>query len=374
VPVALVQLRRLAVAAQAYGAAEHGDEDDVEAVVKHLSAVQLDPIAVVARSERTVIGARTGSFARDAIGSLLARGRLFEYWAHEASLLPVDAYPLVRWRMTEPVRWATLERALSEHPGAVDEVLTRLRAEGPLPLRAFAGRRTEGGWKLERDILGALWHRGEVAIAGRSSDQRVFDLAERVLSREVLEAPPLGETELLRALALRAVRARGVLTEAAIREHWRLKGGRSRLQPHLDALVAEGELRELAVEDGGPPVYVTPDAELDAEPADIAVLLSPFDNLLWDRPLAERLFGFQHVIEIYKRAPERRYGYYVLPLLWRDRLVARADLKRDRKAEALAVLAFHREPGLRASRALEGAFEQALTRLARVVGAASITR
>jgi uncharacterized protein YcaQ len=370
VGVTIEQLRRVAVAAQGYAAADGGGEAEVEAVVQRLSAVQLDPIAVVARSERTVIGSRAGAFPREAISSLLARGRLFEYWAHEACLLPIDVYPLVRWRMDEPARWASLQRALDDHPAAVEAVLERLRADGPLPLRAFEGTRTEGGWKLERDILGALWHRGDVVIAGRSSDQRVFDLPERVLAREVLAAPPPEEPELLRALALRAVRARGVLTEAAIREHWRLKGGRSRLEPHLDALVAEGALLELEVEDGGAPVYVEPDADLDTEPTDVAVLLSPFDNLLWDRPLTERLFGFQHVIEIYKRAPDRRYGYYVLPLLWRDRLVARADLKRDRKAGALQVLAFHREPGVRPSRTLDAAFEQALARLGRV---ASIT-
>jgi uncharacterized protein len=370
VGIAVEKLRRLAVAAQGYAARESGGEDDVEAVVQRLSAVQLDPIAVVARSERTVIGARVGDFPREAISSLLAQGRLFEYWAHEACLLPVDAYPLVRWRMAEPARWASLQRALSEHRAEVEEVLDRLRAEGPLPLRAFEGRRTEGGWKLERDILGGLWHRGAVAIAGRASDERVFDLAERVLPPEVREASPLAEPELLRALALRAVRARGVLTEAAIREHWRLKGGRSRLQPHLDALVGEGTLRELDVEDGGAPVYVEPAAVIGAEPADVAVLVSPFDNLLWDRPLTERLFGFQHVIEIYKRAPERRYGYYVLPLLWRDRLVARADLKTDRKTGVVQVLSFHRELGVRESRALDAAFEQALARLARI---ASIT-
>ena len=374
--VAVGALRRLAVGAQGFtprlGTA---GEDDVETTIRRLSAVQLDPVAVVTRSHRIVIASRAGAYPEDAVGALLARGRIFEYWAHERCLLPIDAYPLVRDRMHGPARWPNYDRALREHPEIVQHVRERLRSEGALPSRAFEGERApDRPWKPAAGVLDALWDVGELAIAGRSGGERVYDLAERVIPREWLEAPVRSEAELLRELAVRAIRARGVLTEAAIREHWRLRGGRQRLQPQLDLLAGEGVLRALDVEDDGPPVYVDATADLDGEAGRPAVLLSPFDNLLWDRPLVERLFGFSHLIEIYKRAPERRYGYYVLPLLWGDRLVGRADLKADRRPGVLRVLAFHREPGVRPSKALDAAFERALGRVAAIAGVASIQR
>jgi uncharacterized protein YcaQ len=161
------------------------------------------------------------------------------------------------------------------------------------------------------------------------------------------------------------VRARGALTEPAIREHWRLKGGRARLHHHVLALVDEGLLREVHLDDGGAPLYLDAEAELDGDPAP-PVLLCPFDNLLWDRPLLERLFGFRHVIEVYKRGHERLYGYYVLPLLAGDRIVGRADLKADRAAGVLQVRRFHPEPGARGN--VGAKLERAATRLARVLG------
>jgi uncharacterized protein YcaQ len=283
--------------------------------------------------------------------------------------------------MREGARWRNYEEALRRWAEVAELVIERLEKEGPLPSRSFEGGRAYGpafdaasGVKPASVVLAALLDRGVLVSAGRASGQRVYDLAERVLPPAVLQAPEPPEPELLREVSLRAVRSRGALTEAAIREHWRLKGGRARLQPQLEALAAAGELRELAVDDGGPPVYVDASADLHAEPGRAALLLSPFDNLLWDRALTRRLFGFDHIIEIYKPARDRRYGYYVLPLLWRDRIVGRADLKSDRRAGELRVLAFHREPGVRASARLDDALEQALARLAELAGLASIRR
>jgi uncharacterized protein YcaQ len=161
------------------------------------------------------------------------------------------------------------------------------------------------------------------------------------------------------------VRARGALTEAAIREHWRLKGGKARLHHHLLALVDEGLLREVHVDDGGAPFYVCADTELggDASPP---VLVCPFDNLVWDRPLLERVFGFRHVIEVYKREHERTYGYYVLPLLAGDRFLGRADLKADRAEGVLRVRRFTPEPRVRGN--VLDKLERAAKRLARTIG------
>jgi uncharacterized protein YcaQ len=224
-------------------------------------------------------------------------------------------------------------------------------------------------WKPAKMVLEALWDRGVLVIAGRQSFQRRYDLAERVIPGHILGAATPSETETLRELALRAVAARGALTEAAIREHWRLRGGRTRLQPHLDALVADRRLRTVAADDGGAPFYVLAEDDLDGAPA-APTLVCPFDNLVWDRPLLERLFGFKHIIEVYKREHERAYGYYVLPLLAGDRFIGRADLKADRAAGVLRVRRFTPEPRVRGDVAAK--LEKAAARLARTLGLAGV--
>jgi len=193
----------------------------------------------------------------------------------------------------------------------------------------------------------------------------------------VLDAPVPDEATRLRELVRRAVLARGALTDSGVANHWwhlRGRAGAAQIKPAADELVAAGVLERLAVEDGGASVLLPAGAALDPPRPSAAVLLSPFDNLLWDRRFVRRVFGFDHVIEIYKRAPERRYGYYVLPFLWRDRIVGRADLKSDRDEGALLVKAFHLEPGVSRSAALDEAFSQALDRLRRTVGLERVAR
>jgi hypothetical protein len=165
-----------------------------------------------------------------------------------------------------------------------------------------------------------------------------------------------------------------VLTEAGIVEHWRLRGGTARIRPHVDALVREGVLERVRVDDDGPDALVQAGADLDPPRPTAAALLSPFDNLFWDRKLAQRILDFEHVIEVYKPAPQRQFGYYVLPFLWRDRIVGRADLKSERREGALVVKALHLERGVRRSGALDDAFERALDRLRRTIGLEHVRR
>jgi uncharacterized protein YcaQ len=226
-------------------------------------------------------------------------------------------------------------------------------------------------WKPAKVVLEALHSAGRLTIAGRDGFQRLYDLPERVLPAEVVGGAVPTDDEYVRWATLRGVEARGALTEAAVAEMWRLKGGVARIRPHADALVAEGALRRLAVEDGKADVLVPADVEPGgAVPP--ALLLSPFDNLVWDRAYLKRVFAFEHTIEIYKREHERVYGYYVLPLLRRDRLVGRADLKHDRAEGVLRLKAFHPEPGARGD--LDATLDAALLRLARVVGAQAVSR
>jgi uncharacterized protein len=364
----LAQIRRTIVAAQGFASRyRRAEEADVETAIRGLSAVQLDSISTVDRAHRLTLSSRIGAFDPEAVPELLRTGRIFEYWAHEASLLAVELWPHFRTVMEGRGHWGSHDRAFRDHADLIEPVLERIRAEGPLGSRDFEGNGGGGmwNWKPAKMVLEGLWDRGQLVIAGRRSFQRLYDLTERVIPKPVLEAPTPAEDETLRTFALLAVRARGALTEAAIREHWRLKGGKALLHHHLLALVAEGRLREVQVDDGGAPFYVDAERELGGA-AGPPVLVSPFDNIVWDRPLLERVFGFRHVIEVYKREHERVYGYYVLPLLAGDRFIGRADLKADRVEGVLHVKRFTPEPRARGN--LLDKLERAAHRLARTIG------
>jgi uncharacterized protein len=373
--VSLAEIRRRVVGAQGYATrARNGKADDVLDAIRRLACVQLDSISTVERSHRIALGARIGAYPEQAVATLMRDGRVFEYWAHEACLIPVEDFRMYRWRMAQyaaehPWRGNVFER----EPELTARVLAEIGERGPLASRDFEGSGPGGmwNWKPAKVVLEALHSAGRLVIAGRQNFQRLYDLPERVLPPEALQGEPPTEDEYVRWATLRAVRARGALSEAAVAEMFRLAGGAARIRPHADALVEEGAIERLDVEDGKAPVLVPAGAEPDG-PLPAAVLLSPFDNLVWDRAYLERVFGFRHVIEVYKREHERVYGYYVLPLLRRDRLVGRADLKHDRGEGVLRLKAFHPEPGVRAN--LDDALDGALARLARVIGAATVSR
>jgi uncharacterized protein YcaQ len=374
--ISLAQLRRYVVAHQGFATrARTARARDVLETVRRLGAVQLDSISAVDRAHRLTIGSRTGGYERGIDSRLLGQGKVFEYWAHEACILPIEDFPLFKRRMLHLSERHWWGRNHDHDPEVKERVLEALRVHGALPTRFFEGGGGGGmwNWKPEKRILEDLFAAGEVVVAGRDGFQRLYALPEHVIPRAQLDAPVPSEDEFVRGYALRAVRGRGALTEAGIVEHCRFKGGVKVIRPHIDRLVADGLLRREHVADGGAPVVVPADAELDGAAA-AGVLLCPFDNLMWDRPFLERVFGFRHLIEVYKRADERQYGYYVLPFLYGDRLVGRADLKADRAKGVLHVKAFHLEPGVRRSKALESAFDRALVRLAHIVGTATIRR
>ena len=252
------------------------------------------------------------------------------------------------------------------------------REEGALPVRAFEGRSEPmWGWKPEKRALRASLR------GGRARDRRTAGLPARLRparardpGRASRRAGAVRWTSSAAATRCARSQGRGALTESGIAEHCRFKGGVKEIRPHVDALVADGLVERVEVDDGGPPVVVPAGAELDGAPSG-AVLLCPFDNLMWDRPFLTRLFGFEHLIEVYKREPERVYGYYVLPLLVGDRFVGRADLKADRARGRAAREALHAGAGrappprrpARAGRDAAGALARArvgrsLTRLA----------
>jgi uncharacterized protein len=396
--ISLERLRRYLVAHQGYATRfRRSRTADVEATIRRLHAVQLDSISTVDRAHRLTLTSRIGAYPEATVSGLLAGGRIFEYWAHEACLVPIEDYPLFKRRMEHLRERHWWGRRHDHDPKVKKRVLDALRERGPLPTRHFEGgsgvgstepqsggagsagasAASTGGmwnWKPEKRILEDLFAAGEVVVAGRENFQRLYALPEHVIPPEQLGAAAPSEEEFVRGYALRAVRARGALTESGIAEHCRFAGGIKAMRPVVDELERDGLVRRVAVDDGGPAVVVPAGAALDGAAPKGGVLLCPFDNMLWDRPFVERVFGFRHVIEVYKPAPQRAYGYYVLPFLYGDRLVGRTDLKAERADGVLRVRAFHLEPKVRRSVALETALERTLERLARVLGLERVER
>ncbi|HEV7640734.1 MAG TPA: crosslink repair DNA glycosylase YcaQ family protein, partial [Gaiellaceae bacterium] len=263
--VSVAAIRRLVVGSQGFGARfRRAGESEVESAIRRLTAVQLDSISTVDRAHRLTLTSRVGAFPEEIVARLLRDGRVFEYWAHEASILPIELWPHFRHVMDGGGRWGIHDTALRTHADLVEPILERIRTEGPLGSRDFegAGRGGMWNWKPAKMVLDALWDSGVLVIGERRNFQRSYELAERVIPKRWLEAPVPSAAETLQVWALLAVGARGALTEPAIREHWRLKGGRARLQPQLDALVADGRLRKVEADDGGLPFYVLPGVEL----------------------------------------------------------------------------------------------------------------
>jgi uncharacterized protein len=370
--ISVAELRARLVRAQGYASrARTGASQDVLQTVRRLACVQLDSISTVERSHRLALGARVGAYPEPSVAQLMREGKIFEYWAHEACLIPIEDFPMHRWRMQELATshpWRG--DVLAKEPELTKHVLAEIAEKGPLPSRHFEGKGSGGmwNWKPAKVVLEALHSAGRLVIAGRENFQRLYELPERVLPPEALAGKPPARDEFVRWATLRGVEARGALTEKAVAEMWRLQGGVAGIRPHADYWIERGRLRRLEVADGGAPVLVPAGEPSGTLPP--AVLLSPFDNLLWDRAQLERVFGFRHVIEVYKREHERVYGYYVLPLLRRDRIVGRVDLKHERAERRLRVKAFHPEPGVRGN--LDDCLAAALGRLARLLGVEAI--
>lgn len=275
---------------------------------------------------------------------------MFEYWAHEASLLPLDLHPLLRWRMARAERgeagWKGTREFARERRAEAEPVLERIRQEGPLAASDFVDGKSRSGWwewGPTKRALEWLFYAGHVTTATRRGGfERVYDLPERVIPRSILALPTPDEADAQRMLIERAARALGVATEPELRDYFRLTPADTRAA--VAALVEEGVLIAANVSGWARPAYVHCDARWPRKIAGRA-LLAPFDPLIWERSRTERLFAFRYRIEIYTPADKRTHGYYVLPFLLGDRLVARVDLKADRQAGVLIVQAVHLEDG-----------------------------
>jgi uncharacterized protein len=322
-----------------------------QAVVERFGYLQLDTVSIAgARSHALVLLSRLDGLDPALGEALLVPGApLFEYWGHEVSWIPLDLYPafeLRRQRFRHHPWWGDV---VGEHPRLARDLLARIRDEGPLRSLDMEGEGSRGWWNLKaaRRVAAALWSSGELAIRERRAFQRTFDLTERVIPAALRERP-LAEPEALEVLLLRGLDGHGWATTGTLAATWRLRNQGAAVAAALRRLDERGEVLACAlVEEGGRRTagWIRPrDRELAAAlatvrpRADRGVLLSPFDPLLWDRGRVERLFGFHQVLEIFKRSGNRQYGYYCLPVLAGERLVARVDLKAERRAGRLRVL------------------------------------
>jgi hypothetical protein len=363
-----LEARRIALAAQ--GFPRHGATPGVRqlrALARRLRVFQIDPINVLVRSQYLPAFSRLGPYPRPALDALAyQRGELFEYVGHEWSLLPVDLHPLFRWRMhafaADP-RWV---RHLP--PGYPDEVVAEVAERGPLaPNQLSAPGRRVGRFQGApgKQALTWLTQSGRLAVAGRRGGQPVYDLTERVIPATVLAAPTPDRDDARRDLLAIAAQALGVATAKDLAVYF-LVGlgvagfsertaypGSVRVARLVDDLVEEGRLEPVSVQGWDRPALRHPAAPAPSD-VDAAALLSPFDPLIWDRDRTQRLFGFRYRSEIYTPAVKREYGYYVLPFLLGDSLVARVDLRADRAALTLVVLGAFAEPGVDPGRVAAG--------------------
>ncbi|MBH2000621.1 MAG: YcaQ family DNA glycosylase [Sphingomonadaceae bacterium] len=313
---------------------------------------QIDSVNVLTRAHYLPALSRLGPYDR-AVLDRLAWGpkrerRFFEYWAHEASLLPFDIHPLLRWRMAHADRgeagWAGMRRYAGEARAEAMAMLERIRSDGPMAASDFESHKGQSGWWEWSDTKRALewlfWAGHITTSTRRRGFERVYDLPERVIPAAVLAIPTPDEADAHRALIERAARAHGIATEKELRDYFRQSPGQAR--PAIETLAEDGILIPVAVE-GARHAWLHRDARRPRR-IDARALLAPFDPLIWERDRTERLFGFRYRIEIYVPAEKRVHGYYVLPFLLGDRLVARVDLKADRAASLLHVRWVNWEP------------------------------
>jgi len=367
----------MAIAAQGLAAPRPGGRVDLRhlrRVFGRVGALQIDPINVVERAAHLTLFARLGSHDRDLLWRAYDRRELMEYWAHQACFLPVDAYPLFRHRMETVRPWVEVRALERERPGYLEAVLEEVRRRGPLAAADLSdpGERHTPywgtGWTAGKLALEWLFVTGRLVVGERRSLVRRYDLPERVVPREYLDAPAPSRAEAQRLLLLRAARSLGVGTASDLAGYYGLPIKEARAA--VDTLAAEEALEQVEVEGWREPAFRHPEAEAPRR-VRAAALLCPFDSLIWDRRRTERLFAFHYRAEIYTPAAKRVWGYYVLPFLLGDRLVARVDLKANRERGVLLVPGAFLEAGEDPTRAVP-ALAAELRTMARWLGLARV--
>ncbi len=321
--------------------------------IKQIGLLQLDSVNVVVRSHYLPLFSRMGPYDTAALDRLSQKAprTLFEYWGHEASLIPMEYYPLFRWRMEQARAgrggWQGPARLARERPDFIKAVMQEIADRGPIGAGELssAGKSTGNwwGWSDGKRAVEYLFWTGQLTSAGRRGFERLYALPERVIPEAIRNAPTPSPEDAQRELLRIAARAHGVATEFDLRDYFRL--GVAETKARLSELLDAGELTEVAVEGWKHKAYIARGTKVPRS-LEASALLSPFDSLIWMRPRTERLFGFHYRLAFYTPKAKRTQGYYVMPFLLGDRLVARVDLKADRKKSRLLVLGGHAEAGI----------------------------
>jgi len=355
------EARRLALSSLGFGGKRpaRAGAAHVRATANRLSAIQIDSVNVLARAHYVPTFSRYGPYPTSVLDDLAHNRReLFEYWGHAACFLPMDMYPLMRWRMENQCEmWS---RVSAKQKQFMDAVYNEVAERGPLGAGELSmGGKSTGpwwGWSKGKIAIELLFRQGRVAVAGRRNFERLYDIPERVFPESIRRADAVAPSEAKKALIVRAARAMGVGTAKDIAQYFHIDAwwdrrwinGRrppSNTNALFDELVEEGRLQRVQVEGWKPPAYMAADARVPRS-IDVRAIVSPFDPVLWERKWTKATFDFDYQIEIYVPGPKRIYGYYVLPFLFGDRFAARVDLKADRKTSTLMVHAAYVERGL----------------------------
>ncbi|WP_213451008.1 winged helix-turn-helix domain-containing protein [Rhizomonospora bruguierae] len=378
------QARRVALAAQGFADPAPGGAPDrrhLRRVLGRVGLIQMDSVNVLARAHYLPLYSRLGPYPAALLDNAAYRRprELFEYWGHEASLIPVALHPALRWRMerARSASWGSMQRIAREKPDLVAWVLDEVRDKGPLTAAEIEhdAPRPTGHWgwnwsEVKRALEYLFWA-GEVAATERTTAfARRYDVPSRVLPPAVLAAPTPAPADAYRRLVEVAAAALGVAAEVELRDYFRLPAEAARRA--VAELVEAGVLTPVEVRGWKPRAYLHATARLPRR-VRASTLVSPFDPLVWERNRTERLFGFRYRIEIYVPAPQRVHGYYVLPFLHGERLTARVDLKADRQAGVLRVPAAWIEPGADPGETAE-ALAAELERLAGWLGLSDVAK
>jgi hypothetical protein len=346
------QARRFALAAQGLTDGRTAGRVDVRhfrKVLGQLGLIQLDSVNVFSRTHYLPFFSRIGPYDREALDSWIwDSGEVFEYWGHEASLIPGEHHRLFRWRMDRGIKWNRMRELEENHPGYIEDVFEQVRERGPLQARDLSapGERDPSsmwGWSDGKVALEVLFLQGRLTASDRPNFARLYDLTERVVPEEHLRVETPDGEEGAEELIMLAAASLGVATADDLADYYRMRMPMAR--PIIRRLAESGRLTEVEVEGWRGPVYLHPDAVLPRRVRG-TTLLSPFDNLIWYRPRVERVWDFHYRIEIYVPEPQRVYGYYVLPFLYDGVLVARVDLKTVRRDARLQVRGAFAEDGV----------------------------